>query len=189
MGLKKYKTIVCDPPWKYARKWDTGSKKAVVQTQSPEPMPYKQMSLEDIKKLPLQNLAAEHCDLYLWTTQKFLPHSFQVLQEWGFRYCQTLTWCKRPMGTGQGGLYCPTTEFLILGRRGKMPAGKTRLDSTWWRVVRQKKHSQKPDFFMHMIEKMSDAPRLEMFARRQLIGWDVFGDEVKKSIDIEQPWD
>ena len=70
------------------------------------------------------------------------------------------------MGRGQGGLYCPTTEFLILARCGKMPE-YDRIDSTWWQVKRQMKHSKKPDFFQDMIETVSSTPRLEMFARRE----------------------
>ena len=177
-----YRCILADPPWYYGRSWDTGSKNALVQTTKAEPMPYEQMKIDEIKALPVGDLAADQCDLYLWVTQKYLPDSFDVLKAWGFRYCQALTWCKVPMGTGQGGLYCPTTEFLILGRRGKMPTGKVRKDSTWWQVKRQKRHSQKPEFFQDMIEMQSDGPRLELFARRKRDGWDSWGNEVESDI-------
>jgi len=179
----RFACIVADPPWHYGRSWDTGSAKAAVQTTKAEPMPYEQMKLDEIKALPVGNLAAEDCDLYLWVTQKYLPDAFDVLKAWGFRYCQTLTWCKAPMGTGQGGLYCPTTEFLILGRRGKMPA-KKRMDTTWWQVKRQKRHSQKPEFFQDMIESQSNGPRLELFARRKRLGWSAWGNEVESDIKI-----
>ncbi len=173
-----YRTILADPPWHYGRSWGTGSKRAAVQTTQAEPMPYVQMKLPEIKALPVGKLAADHCDLYMWVTQKYLPHGFDVINAWGFKYCQTLTWCKKPMGTGQGGLYCPTTEFLILGRKGKMPLGKTRQNSTWWQITRQKNHSQKPEFFQDMIEEQSDGPRIELFARRQRPCWAVWGNEV-----------
>ena len=103
------------------------------------PIPYETMSVEEIKALKVADLADENCELYLWTTQKYLPDAFEVLKAWGFKYCQTLTWCKTPMGTGQGGVYCPTTEFLLLGRKGKMPKVK-RIDTTWWNVKRTNKH-------------------------------------------------
>lgn len=182
--MTKYSTIVVDPPWAYGS-WGSGSSKAIVQgdANKPAPLPYSSMTIEQIKALPLKKMAAENCELYLWTTQKYLPISFDVINFWGFKYCQTLTWCKAPMGTGQGGVYCPTNEFLILARRGKMPK-VTRIDSTWWQIKREKRHSKKPDYFQDMIEKVTDSPRLEMFARRQRNGWDVFGDEVNNSIDI-----
>lgn len=143
------------------------------------------MTTEEIKALPVAKLAAEDCDLYLWTTQKYLPDAFGVLAAWGFRYCQTLTWCKTPRGTGQGGLYCPTTEFMLLGRKGKMPV-KKRVDTTWWNVKRhQNCHSHKPEFFQDVIEAQSDGPRLELFARRKRHGWASWGNELAN--DVEMP--
>jgi len=153
------------------------------------PMPYEQMKLEEIKALPVGVLADENCDLYLWTTQKYLPNSFGVLAAWGFQYCQTLTWCKTPRGTGQGGLYCPTTEFLILGRRGKIP-DKKRVDTTWWNIKRpHNAHSEKPEYFTDLIEAMSDAPRIELFARRNRLGWHTWGNEALNHVNLVTPND
>ena len=89
-------------------------------------------------------------------------------------------------GNWQGGLFCPTNEFLLLGRKGKMPKDKKRIDSTWWQVKRQQKHSKKPELFQDLIETVSDSPRLEMFARRERDGWDVFGNEVDNSISLNR---
>jgi len=142
------------------------------------------MTVEEIKALPVGNLAADDCDLYLWVTQKYLPHAFDVMRAWGFRYCQTLTWCKTPRGTGQGGLYCPTTEFLILGRKGKAPK-KKRVDTTWWNVKRpHNSHSTKPELFQDIIEAQSDEPRLELFARRKRPGWASWGNDVESDISL-----
>ena len=127
----------------------------------------------------------KNCDLYLWTTQKYLPAAFKIILFWGFKYCQTLTWCKEPKGTGQGGLFCPTTEFLLLCRKGKMPIGKTRINTTWWKVKRPMLHSEKPSFFQDIIESQSDPPWLEMFARRKRPKWDAWGDEIESDIDLE----
>jgi N6-adenosine-specific RNA methylase IME4 len=170
-----FKTIVADPPWKYG-KWGTPSDRPnqVVA----RPMPYPTMSVTEICALPVGTVAAKDCDLYLWVTQKYLPEAFKVIEAWGFKYCQTLTWCKTPRGTGQGGLFCPTTEFLLLGRKGRCPK-KVRVDTTWWNVKRpHNSHSTKPEFFQEIVEQQGDAPRLEMFARRPLAGWTVWGNEV-----------
>jgi len=174
-----YKTIVADPPWKYG-KWGKASVAPRGSNYAPRDsvMPYNTMSVDEIKALNMGAIAADNCDLYLWTTQKYLPVAFEVLKAWGFKYCQTLTWCKKPKGTGQGGLYCPTTEFCLLGRRGKMPVGKKRLDTTWWEVTRPMRHSKKPEIFQDIMEAQSDGPRMELFARRVRPGWDVWGNEV-----------
>lgn len=174
-----FHTIVVDPPWRYG-KWGKASVAPHGSSYAPSDsvMPYKTMSVSEIAALPIKSLAAPDCELYLWTTQKYLPHAFSVLTAWGFRYCQTLVWCKTPKGTGQGGMYCPTTEFMLVGRTGKMPADKTRVDTTWWHVKRPMRHSQKPEMFQDLIERQTDEPRIELFARRERAGWVTWGDEV-----------
>lgn len=179
---KKYKTIVVDPPWRYG-KWGKGSPIAKVNVPRDQPMPYPTMSVTQIKELDIQSLADQDCELYLWTTQKYLPDAFDVLKCWGFKYCQTLIWCKTPMGKGQGGVYCPTNEFIVLGRKGKMPKVQ-RIDTTWWKVKRTNIHSKKPEFFQDLIETVTEAPRIELFARREREGWDIWGNEAPNSVNI-----
>ena len=183
----KYKVILADPPWKYG-KWGAASvapRGSSYQPQSSD-MPYSTMSVSEISDLPVATLADVDCELYLWTTQKYLPDAFKVMECWGFKYCQTLTWCKTPKGTGQGGLYCPTTEFLLLGRKGKMPVGKKRVDTTWWHVKRPMRHSEKPATFHEIIEQMSDGPRIELFARQRRVGWHVWGNEVSSDVQLSE---
>lgn len=175
-----------DPPWKYG-KWGGGSGK-VRHDMNPNaenlPLPYQFMEIDLIKSLKIANHADADCELYLWTTQKYLQFSFEIVKQWGFKYCQILTWCKTPRGTGQGGIYCPTTEFLLLSRIGKMPQ-KQRINSTWFHTKRpHNSHSTKPEFFQDLIETVSDAPRLELFARRKRPGWDVWGNEVESDLEI-----
>ena len=180
---KKYKTILADPPWKYGTWGKASIPRSKNHIPQDEPMPYPTMSIEEIKDLDVKSLADKDCELYLWTTQKYLPQSFEVLESWGFKYCQILTWCKNPMGKGQGGVFCPTTEFLILARKGKMPKVK-RIDTTWWNIKRTNVHSKKPKFFQEIIEKVSLAPRIELFAREKRQGWDCFGNEVDSDVQL-----
>jgi len=144
------------------------------------------MTIEEISSLPIRNIADNNCELYLWTTQKYLPCVFEVMKRWGFKYCQTLIWCKMPRGTGQGGMFCPTTEFLILGRKGRMPLQKKRIDSTWWKIKRpHNSHSSKPQFFRELIQQTTYSPRIELFAREKTPGWDVWGNEVESDIELQ----
>ena len=179
---KKYQIIYADPPWQYG-KWGKANPKSRPNSIAYD-MPYPTMTIDEIKALSIGDIASDSCELYLWTTQKYLPHSFEVMKAWGFKYCQTLTWCKKPRGTGQGGLYCPTTEFLLLGRKGKMPKFD-RLDTTWFEVKRpHNSHSTKPHFFRQLIEQKSYPPRIELFARQKTEGWDVWGNEVESDIEL-----
>ena len=179
-----FRCIVADPPWQYG-KWGRATP-AHRPNGHEYAMPYPTMTVQEIAALPVAGCADKDCDLFLWTTQKYLFDAYCVMQAWGFRYCQVLTWCKAPRGLGQGGLFCPTTEFLLLGRKGRMPQGKRRLDSTWWQVKRpHNSHSTKPEFFQDLIETVSDSPRLELFARRERPGWTVWGNEVPCKANAE----
>ena len=180
--MGKYKTILADCPWEYGS-W--GKAEPIHRPNSKVyPMPYPTMKVKDIMALPVGQLADDNCELYLWTTQRYLPDAFGVIKAWGFKYCQTITWCKTPRGLGQGGVYCPTTEFLLLGRKGKMPKIR-RIDSTWFLTKRpHNSHSTKPESFQDMIEQVTNPPRLELFARRKRLGWDCWGNEVDSDIEF-----
>jgi len=181
--MKKYQIIYADPPWKYGS-WGKANPLSRPNCKV-YPMPYPTMTIDEISSLNVNSLAGDNCELYLWTTQKYLPESFNVMKAWGFKYCQTLTWCKQPRGLGQGGVYCPTNEFLLLGRVGKMPKFR-RIDTTWFNVKRpHNSHSTKPSFFRELIEKVSYAPRIELFAREKTPGWDVWGNEVQSDITLK----
>lgn len=45
-------------------------------------------------------------------------------------------------------------------------------------------HSRKPDVFQDLIEQISPGPYLEMFARRQRLGWDTWGDEALEHVQL-----
>ena len=182
--MKKYQIIYADPPWKYGA-W--GKAEPISRPNSKiYPIPYPTMTIQEICDLSVSKLADDNCELYLWATQHYLPNAFRVIEAWGFKYCQTLTWCKTPRGLGQGGVYCPTTEFLLLARKGKMPKVR-RIDSTWFQVKRpHNSHSTKPEFFRHLIERIYYPlpPSIELFARRKVEGWDCWGNEVESDIEL-----
>lgn len=180
--MKKYRTIYADPPWRYGA-WGKASPISRPNSKI-YPMPYPTMTIQEICNLSVSKLADDNCELYLWTTQHYLLDAFKVIEAWGFKYCQTITWCKAPRGLGQGGIYCPTTEFLLLARKGKMPK-VIRLDSTWYLTKRpHNSHSTKPDFFRELIEKVTYPPRIELFARQKVKGWDCWGNEVESDIEL-----
>ena len=164
-----YRTIVADPPWDVGRgpEWASNGRS--------RPLTYPTMGLDDIARLPVRDLAEKNAHLYLWTINAYLEEAFDIARLWGFRPSTTLVWCKPPNGIGLGGTYSLTTEFVLFCRRGVLPA-TTRIDTTWWEWKRGK-HSQKPEAFIDLVEQVSPGPYLEMFARRQRMGWDTWGNE------------
>lgn len=178
-----YRTIVADPPWQMPRngKWRSSFGRDGQRDNAREALPYETLTVEAIKALPVGDLAAPDAHLYLWTVNRHVEAAYEICRAWGFRPTQLLTWGKTPMGLGPGGAFAQTSEFVVFGTRGKPEIGE-REASTWWNWPRPRVHgachSNKPDAFLDIVERVSPAPRLEMFARRgRLTGWDYWGDQ------------
>ena len=181
-----YRTIVADPPWPQKGGGPLRGREGFLDTAESLPMPYAVMSVAEIARLLVPAEADAHC--YLWTTSGFLRDAFLVLGCWGFKYSTTLVWAKAPIGAGLGGAFGIATEFILFGRRGNLPTGPKvgRNWFTWKRPYDERgkpRHSAKPPEFYQMVESVSPGPRLEMFARAQRPGWNVWGDEV--GVEIE----
>jgi len=118
--MKKYKTIVVDPPWPICNfpAWFRKDRRSAKEIKTGfNPTPYKTMTLPDIERLNVGDIAADGAHLYLWTTDAFMEASLQVVRAWGFEKSATLVWCKKPMGKGLGGTYPSNVEFVLFCRR------------------------------------------------------------------------
>ncbi len=171
----KYKTIVADPPWPYASRMSgaliPGTNQFSVMKAAP--MPYPTMDVDDICALPVRELAEDASHLYLWTTQTFLRESYRVLDAWGFKQGAILVWSKPPKGVC--GTYVCSVEFCIFARRGNLQHLRRQIGTCYqWP---RSEHSAKPEAFIDMIESVSPGPYLELFARRNRLGWDTWGNE------------
>lgn len=178
--MKQYSVIYADPPWQYR----TYSKKG--QGRSAESH-YPTMSLEDIKALPVQMLAAKDCALFLWVTFPCLQEAFEVLEAWGFSYkTVAFVWVKlnrvsESLFWGMGYWTRANAELCILATKGH----PRRADPGIHQVILShiEEHSKKPDEARDRIVRlMGDVPRIELFARQSPEGWDVWGNEVECSI-------
>ena len=170
-GLK-FATIYADPPWQYENQ---GTRAATSRH-------YSTMTVDQLCEMPIAELAAEQSHLYLWTTNGFLFDSKRVIEAWGFEFKSCFVWVKPQMGIGN--YWRLSHEFLLLGTRGGLVVPPSCRVKSWMEIPRGK-HSAKPDAFRHMIEKMSPGPRLEMFCRRAMKGWTVFGDQVGAQKELQ----
>ena len=182
--MSRYRTIVADPPWDVngaGPRW-TGKKGVDARGVGPSrPLPYQTMALSEILALPVSELADEAAHLYLWTTNRFLDAAYQVVARWGFAPSQMLVWAKTPRGLGLGGAFTSTTEFILFARRGRLPT-LSKQNTSWWNWKRPElgtgpQHSRKPEAFLDLVEQVSPGPYLELFARRNRLGWDTWGNE------------
>jgi N6-adenosine-specific RNA methylase IME4 len=174
----KYRTIVADPPWDVGRGPEWASNGAS------RPLTYPTMSVEEIAALAVRELADNRAHLYLWTINAYVEEAHEIARIWGFKPSTLLVWAKPPNGLGLGGTYSLTTEYVLFARRGVLPA-TDRLDTTWWNWPRGK-HSAKPEAFIDMVERVSPAPRIELFARRARFGWDYWGSESLETAEVRR---
>jgi len=171
---KKSNIIYADPGWKYDNEKTGGSHK------SGAAQKYTVMSVEEICRLPVPAIADKNSVLFLWATVPMLPEAFQVMHAWGFKYKTKITWHK----TGRLGLgywFRGEVEELLFGVRGKIKAFRCPLPNFVEAPVLG--HSEKPEEFRTLIEvattrTIKEQKRIELFARKRVSGWDVWGDQL-----------
>jgi N6-adenosine-specific RNA methylase IME4 len=157
-----FPTIVIDPPWRYDN----------VATRGAAEDHYPTMSQDELLAMVLP--AAPDAHLYLWVTNSFIDDGFDLMRAWGFTYKTCLTWCKPQIGMGN--YFRSTTEHVLFGVRGKQPTLRNDVPTHF--VADRRRHSQKPESFYDLVESCSPGPYLEMFARRERIGWNAWGNEL-----------
>lgn len=167
---KKYNIIYADPPWKYG----TDVSKH-----------YPTVPIEDIYKFPIDKFADKDCALFLWVTYPILPEALETVKKWGFRYVTTaFTWIKTNKNNGQpffglGNWTRANAEICVLGFRGKLPRKSNKVAQVVLSPLRE--HSRKPDEIRDkIVELLGDLPRIELFSRQSVNGWDCWGNETNK---------
>lgn len=147
------------------------------------------MKLEDICKLPVGNLAAENCALFLWVTFPKLLESFEVIKAWGFEYkTAAFVWIKQTVTkdkwfTGLGWWTRSNAEICLLATKGNPVRFSRAVHQLIVSTVEE--HSKKPSETRDRIVKlMGDLPRVELFARQKTPGWDIWGNELENDIEL-----
>lgn len=184
--MNKYSIIYADPPWTYRDKAAAGQRGAGFK--------YGLMTLDEIKALPVQELAADDCALFLWATMPQLPSCLQVLEAWGFEYkTAAFVWAKTTRGSsgtgresyvmGMGNYTRANAELCLLGMKGKLERKSAGVRSLV--IARIGVHSEKPpDVGWRIVDLFGALPRIELFARAPNEGWHVWGDEVKSDVKL-----
>jgi N6-adenosine-specific RNA methylase IME4 len=167
----KFRTIYADPPWPY----DNQATRAATDNH------YQTMPLEAIAALPIKDLLAPDAHLHIWTTGSFLPHTFPILEAWGFEYKTYFVWCKPQIGLGN--YWRKASELMLLAVRGSAEFRDNSLSD--WVILDRSEHSAKPEQIRHRIERVSHGPYLELFGRRAVPGWAVWGNEVSRDLFTE----
>lgn len=186
---RAYQVIYADPPWAYRGYVSEG----VPQTTSTQH--YDTVPVEDLARMPVQQLAAPSCALFMWAISSHTPQAFWLAEQWGFRFAsKAFTWAKLNtlsiskerkvddpaawfIGMGHGTRR--QTEDCWLFTRGDPPkrVGKGVRELI---VSPIREHSRKPTETYDRIEALFDGPYCELFSRNVRKNWDMFGNQVGK---------
>ncbi len=186
LPAEKFDVIYADPPWTF-RTWSNEGK-----DRSPEKH-YDCMSLADIRALPVSDIAAGNCALFLWVTDPLLPEGLKLMEAWGFKFktiafvwaklnksAPPMLWTESDFFTGLGYWTRANPELCLLGTRGK----PKRVSKSVRRLVvsPRREHSRKPDEIAEKIDDLMgrDTSKIELFARTGRTGWTTWGNDVAK---------
>lgn len=174
---KKYKIIYADPAWQFQNKKTGGSLKSGASQQ------YEVMTLRDICNLPVNRITDDNCVLIMWWVASMPEEAIEVVKAWGFKIktMTGFTWIKKTINWldffGMGFWTRQQPENALIAVRGK-PKRYSKSVRQLIRAVNEK-HSKKPDEARQkIVELFGDLPRIELFARQEISGWDCWGNEV-----------
>lgn len=182
---KKYQIIYADPPWQY-KVW---SKKGNGRSAESH---YKTMNIEDIINLKyfINAISDENCILFIWVTYPCLREGLKVIEAWGFKYKTCgFTWVKRNKKAnswfwGMGYWTRANSELCLIATKGIIKRISRKVHQIIDTPIEE--HSRKPAIVRDkIVELVGDLPRIELFAREKVTGWDSWGNEIESDIKME----
>jgi len=178
----KYKAILADPPWRYQ---NSGCRGACENH-------YNTMQYNDIKALPVSQIADQNAVLFLWCTWPMLVEGIDLINAWGFIYKTGFPWVKIKsvskdlwgkleikVGYGIGFWVRGATEMVLIGTKGSPAPSKHGFIGL---LSPNLFHSRKPESLYEYIETL-EGPYLELFARSKRKDWTSWGNEVETPED------
>lgn len=186
---KKYDVIYADPPWDYGGKmqYDKSSIKDInINFEknifiSAANFKYPTLKLNELKELNVKSIAADDCILFMWTTGPQFANSIDLGKAWGFEYkTVAFVWDKQIHNPGRYTL--SQTEFVLAFKKGRFPSPRGARNVRQLLSVRRGEHSEKPEQIIYEITRMfPQQKKIELFARKNFIGWDNWGLEIPNS--------
>lgn len=173
----KFRVIYADPPWHFKVRSTKGEGRSARNH-------YNVMSLDEIKALPVAEIADKDCVLLMWVTYPMLEHGFDLLKAWGFKYkTVAFTWMKSNrtnprMFSGTGYWKRANAEIVLLATKGK--PSRVHKDVAQAILAPRREHSRKPDELYDRIERLVAGPYVELFARTSRKGWTSWGNQTEK---------
>lgn len=149
------------------------------------------MGIEELAKLPVEDIAERDCTLFLWATFPMLNEAMQLIRKWGFSYKTVgFVWLKQNRKSptwfyGLGFWTRGNAEICLLATKGHPKRSSANIHQLIISPIEE--HSKKPDEVREkIVALMGDLPRIELFARKKIKGWDVWGNEVESNVELDR---
>jgi len=140
------------------------------------------MKTADICALDVASIAADDCALFMWATFPNLQAAFAVIEAWGFKYITVgFCWAKDNRVSpgwhmGMGRWTRSNAEVCLFATKGRPVRRSAAVSSLV--VAPVGRHSAKPaEVRGRIVDLLGDLPRVELFARENTDGWDVWGND------------
>ena len=181
--MKKYDIIYADPPWEYKQ---SGSKK---HSRGMAKQKYNTMKTEDIMKISVKKIKSDKSVCLMWATFPNIGEALKVMDAWGFIYKTAgFVWVKKNKKSdsnfwGMGAYTRANAEVCLLGISKNTKAKEIVKSHAVHSIIESpiREHSRKPDEVRDkIVELFGDLPRIELFAREKITGWDNFGNELNR---------
>lgn len=170
----QYGIIYADPPWKYSDK--------LIEGYGAADHHYPQMSIKELCEYQdsngksVKDLAGDNAVLFIWVTSPMLEESFKVINAWGFEYKTSFVWDK--VRHNYGHYNSVRHELLLICTKGSYTPEHGELFDSVQSIERSDRHSEKPEEFRTIIDILyPSGKRTELFARKQVDGWESWGNE------------
>lgn len=188
--MKRYNIVYADPPWHYKKGVHDGVYQDGDRDIRSVRQHYSTMSKDDLENLPINQISDKDCILFMWVTDSHLDQGIDLMKKWGFKY-KTIgfVWVKKTKNNklcaNVGAWTMKNTEICLIGTKGQMSKYKKKRNVFQLIEAERTIHSKKPDEARdRIVEIFGDIPRIELFARQKVDGWDVWGNEVESNIKI-----
>ena len=168
---RKWRGLLADPPYQ----WDSAGGRRGATTGH-----YGTVPLDELRALPVGEVATDDAFLFLWVPPSLLKAcGFVLLEAWGFEYKTHIVWDKLTH-YGRGAYVRTVHEDLLIGVRPRTPTHF--IDSDLTSMIRERlsrRNSEKPAITHEYVQRATQGPYLELFARRRVKGWDCYGNQLE----------